>query len=162
MENIERKRTICWDDPKDCLRNITTISGLDYLTAVKNGKINFPPAAMLVGYTISEVTEGYAAFELVPGEYHYNPLSTIHGGIISTLLDSTMTASIVSMLPKDKDCVTVEIKVNFIRPVTTETEVIRCEAKTIHVGKRLATAEGQVKDKYGKLYAHGLSTFSII
>jgi uncharacterized protein (TIGR00369 family) len=161
MENIERKRTIIWDDPKNSARDATSISGLDYLKAIKDGKINPPPVAMLVGYKISEVDHGYAVFELDPAEYHYNPFATVHGGIISTLLDTTMTASVLSTLQKGISCSTVEIKVNFIRPITAKTEVLRCEARPIHVGKRLATVEGQLRDKYSNLYAHGVSTCSI-
>ncbi len=161
MENIDRKRTIIWEDPKNSARDATSISGLDYLKSIKEGVINPPPVAMLVGYKISEVDNGYAVFELNPEEYHYNPFSTVHGGILSTLLDTTMTASVLSTLQKGISCSTVEIKVNFIRPVTSKTEILRCEAKPIHIGKHLATVEGRLKCNNGKLYAHGVSTCSI-
>ena len=159
---MERKRTIIWDDPDINKRDAAaSISGLDYLRAIKDGKISPPPIAMLVGYNISEVDNGYAVFELNPAEYHYNPFATVHGGILSTLLDTTMTASVLSTLPKGISCSTIEIKVNFIRPATAKTEVLRCEARPIHIGKRLATVEGRLKDKNGELYAHGISTCSI-
>jgi uncharacterized protein (TIGR00369 family) len=161
MENPERKRTISWHDPKSGKRDAASITGLDYLKGIKEGKINPPPAAMLVGYRISEVDKGYAVFELEPGEYHYNPFSTVHGGMISTLLDTTMTASVLSTLQKGFSCSTMEIKVNFIRPVTTNTGLVRCKARPIHLGKRLATVEGRVEDKGGILLAHGSSTCSI-
>ena len=158
---MERKRTIFWDDPRLSSRDTASISGLDYLKAIKNGKINPPPIAMLVGYKISEVDSGYAVFELNPEEYHYNPFATVHGGILSTLLDTAMTASVLSTLQKGISCSTVEIKVNFIKPVTSKTELLRCEAKPIHIGKRLATVEGRLKDENGELYAYGTSTCSI-
>ncbi len=161
MKNMERRKTIIWEDPKYNSRDMSTISGLNYLRAIKDGRINPPPVAMLVGYRISEVDSGYTVFELDPGEYHYNPFSTVHGGIISTLLDTAMTASVLSTLREGISCATVEIKVNFIRPVTVKTGVLRCEARPVHVGKRLATAEGRVKDKNGKLYAHGTNTCSL-
>jgi uncharacterized protein (TIGR00369 family) len=155
---MERKRTIFWDDPKVGARDAALISGLDYLKAIKDGRINPPPIAMLVGYKISEVDSGYAVYELDPGEYHYNPFATVHGGIISTILDTAMTASVLSTLEKGVSCSTAEIKVNFIRPVTTNTGTLRCEARPIHIGKRLATAEGKLKDKKDNLYAHAVST----
>ncbi len=161
MEKIDRKKTITWEDPKNSTRDAASISGLDYLKSIKKGIINPPPVAMLVGYKISEVDNGYAVFELNPEEYHYNPFSTVHGGILSTLLDTTMTASVLSTLQKGISCSTVEIKVNFIRPVTSKTIVLRCEARPIHIGKRLATVEGRLKGNNGKLYAHGVSTCSI-
>lgn len=159
---MERTKTISWDDPQKNKRNaVSSISGLDYLKAIKEDRISPPPVANLVGYKICEVDTGYAAFELNPEEYHYNPFATVHGGILSTLLDTTMTASVLSTLPKGFSCTTIEIKVNFIKPVTAETGILMCEASPIHVGKKLATAEGKMKDKNGLLHAHGVSTCSI-
>lgn len=159
---MERKRTIIWDDPQINKRDaVSAVSGLDYLKAIKNGEISPPPIANLIGYRIAEVDFGHAIFELNPAEYHYNPFATVHGGILSTLLDTTMTALVLSTLSEGFSCTTIEIKVNFIKPVTANSEVLRCEAKPIHIGKRFATVEGRLKDKNGKLYAHGTSTCSI-
>ena len=153
-----RKKTIAWDDPKVSARDAASISGFDYLKAIKEGRINPPPIAMLVGYKLVEVDIGYAVFELEPDEYHYNPFATVHGGIISTILDSAMTASVLSSLNQGESCSTTEIKVNFIRPVTNKTGTLRCEARPIHLGKRLATTEGKLKDKNDNLYAHAVGT----
>jgi len=158
VEYMERKRTIFWDDPNVSARDAALISGLDYLKGIKDGRISPPPIAMLVGYKILKVDRGYTVYELDPNEYHYNPFATVHGGIISTLLDTTMTASVLSTLGKGVSCSTAEIKVNFIRPVTVDTGTLRCEAKPIHIGNRLATAEGKLKDKKDNLYAHAVST----
>lgn len=159
---MERKRTIFWSDLQVNKRDaVASMSGLDYLKAIKDAEISLPPIAMLVGYKICEVDSGYAVFELTPAEFHYNPFATVHGGILSTLLDTTMTASVLSTLQKGVSCTTVEIKVNFIRPVTIKTGILRCEARPIHIGRRLATVEGRLKDKNGELFAHGSSTCSI-
>ena len=159
---MERKRTIFWDDPQINQRDaVASVSGLDYLKAIKDGKISPAPIANLVGYNISEVDNGYAVFELNPAEYHYNPFATVHGGILSTLLDTTMTASVLSTLSEGFSCTTIEIKVNFIKPVTADIEILRCEARPIHIGNRLATVEGRLKGDNGKLHAHGVSTCSI-
>ncbi|MDZ7698937.1 MAG: PaaI family thioesterase [Deltaproteobacteria bacterium] len=119
------------------------------------------PAAGLVGYKVSEVEVGRTVFELEPREYHYNPFASVHGGILSTLLDTAMTSAVMSTLPKGLVCATVEIKVNFIRPVTEKTGLVRCEARPIHVGKRLATVEGRVTDQEETILAHGVSTCAI-
>jgi uncharacterized protein (TIGR00369 family) len=159
---MERTKTISWGDPQINKRDaIASISGLDYLKAIKDGKISPPPVANLVGYKICEVANGYAVFELAPQEYHYNPFATVHGGVLSTLLDTTMTASVLSTLPERLSCTTIEIKVNFVKPVSVETGILRCEAKPIHIGKKMATVEGRLKDIDGVLHAHGVSTCSI-
>jgi len=160
-DDIKRTRTISWEDPKISTRNPASVSGLDYLKAVKDEAVSSPPIARLVGYQITDVETGSAAFEIIPGEHLYNPFSTVHGGILSTLLDTTMTSSVMSTLSKGLVCATVEIKVNFIKPVTEKTGLIRCEARPIHVGKRLATVEGRVADKEGSVLAHGVSTCAI-
>jgi uncharacterized protein (TIGR00369 family) len=158
MEKMERKLTISWDAPQLQKWSEGSITGLDYLRELKDRRINPPPVGILLGYDIYEVRFGYAAYELIPGEYHYNPFGTVHGGIISTLLDTTMTSAIITTLDKGKRCSTSDVKVNFIRPVTIETGRLKCEAEPIHVGKSLAIAEGRVMDKDNQLYAHGVST----
>lgn len=155
---MERKRTICWDDPKASARDAALISGLDYLKAIKAGRIKPPPIAMLVGYEICQIDRGYALYTLDPQEYHYNPFATVHGGIITTLLDTAMTASVLSTLGKGESCSTAELKVNFVRPVTGRTGSLRCEARPIHIGKHLATTEGKLKDHEDNLYAHAVGT----
>lgn len=159
---MERTKTISWDDPQTSKRDaIALISGLDYLTAIKDQKIGPAPVGKLVGYKICEVEYGYAVFELLPEEYHYNPFATVHGGMLSTLLDTTMAASILSTLPEGFSCTSIEIKINFVKPVSVETGMLRCEARPIHVGKKIATAEGKLKNKDGMLHAHGVCTCSI-
>ena len=159
---MERTKTISWGDPQINKRDaIASLSGLEYLNAIKDGEISPPPVANLVGYKICEVANGHAVFELSPQEYHYNPFATVHGGVLSILLDTTMTASVLSTLPEGFSCTTIEIKVNFVKPVSVETGMLRCEAKPIHIGKKMATVEGRLKDIDGVLHAHGVSTCSI-
>ncbi|MCG6911006.1 MAG: PaaI family thioesterase [Deltaproteobacteria bacterium] len=159
---MERKKTVVWEDPKLNQRNAAaSLPGLAYLEGIKEGRIGAPPVASLVGYRVHAVESGYAAFELDPAEYHYNPFSTVHGGILTTLLDTTMTAAVLTTLPQGMSCATIEIKVNFIRPVTARTGLLRCEARPVHRGRHLATVEGRLKDRGGTLYAHGISTCSI-
>jgi uncharacterized protein (TIGR00369 family) len=159
--NKQRVHTITWEDPKISARDATSISGLDYLCSIRDGKIKPPPIAMLVGYRIREVEKGSTLFELEPAEYHYNPFATVHGGIASTLLDTAMTSAVLSTLSVGLSCSTVEVKVNFIRPITNKTGIVRCKAKIIHAGNRIATAEGRIIDNNEQLYAHGVSTLMI-
>ena len=158
QNNAGRSLTITWDDPKTSTRDSQSISGLDYLNSIKSGKISPPPIARLVGYRISEIAHGHAVFELEPAEYHFNPFATVHGGIATTLLDTAMTAAVLSTLSKGFGCSTLEIKVNFIRPISIKTGKVSCEAGIIHLGKSIATAEGKVMNSEGRLYAHGVST----
>jgi uncharacterized protein (TIGR00369 family) len=157
----KRIHTITWEDPEISSRQTGSISGIDYLRAVRDGRIQAPPIAKLVGYQIVDIDIGRAVFKLKPAEYHYNPFATVHGGMASTILDTAMTAAVLSTLPAARGCSTLEIKVNFIRPITASTGELHCRAKTIHVGSRIATAEGKLEDNRGKLYGHAVSTCMI-
>jgi uncharacterized protein (TIGR00369 family) len=157
-----RSRTITWEDPKISSRNAADISGIDYLRKITDGKISSPPVAQLVGYRVVEVEEGHAFVELDPAEHHYNPFSSVHGGIISTLLDTSMTAAVITTLPKGYTCSTLELKIHFIRPVFESTGVIRSQGRLIHLGRHIAVAEGSVRDLQRKKYAHATSTCMII
>lgn len=154
----KRTRTIQWEDPQISSRDTRNISGLDYLRAIRDGRIAPPPAAGLVGYHIVNVDIGQAVFGLNPSEYHYNPFSTVHGGLLSTLLDTAMTAAVMTVLPAGKACSTLELKVNFIRPVSSRTGPVTAKASILHAGRQVATVEGRLFDGNERLYAHATST----
>ncbi len=156
-----RVHTVTWQDPRVSARDAASISGLDYLRAIKEGKIKPPPAAVLIGYQLHEIDVGRVVFELEPAEYHYNPFASVHGGILSTVLDSAMTSAILTTLPAGVGCSTLEIKVNFVRPITDRTGRVICEGKIIHGGNRIAIAEGRITDSRDKLCAFAVSTCMI-
>jgi len=153
-----RKLTVTWDDPLMGAEHSKTMTGLDYLRAIEKGDIPPPPIARLLGFRLIGVHLGQAVFELEPGEHHYNPIGMVHGGVASTVLDSAMGCAVHSTLPAGTGYSTVELKINFIRPLSTDTGKVLCEARVIHAGGRIATAEGKLVDKDGKLYAHGTTT----
>ena len=153
-----RTRTITWDDPMNTAEQGRAMSGVQFLRAIQSGEIPPPPIAVLMGMSIPEVEEGRIVFAVQPAEYHYNPIGVVHGGLAATLLDSAMGCAVHSILPAGTGYTTLEIKVNFVRAITQATGELRCEAKIIYQGGRIATAEGKVTDAQGKLYAHGTTT----
>src|SRR2546421_6195506 len=155
MSNVQTSRTrvITWEDPTAAVQTGKTISGIEYLKALQSGELPPPPIAVLMGMWIVEVSEGRVVFAAQPAEYHYNPLGTVHGGLAATLLDSAMGCAVQSMLPAGTGYTTLELKVNYLRPMTHETGPVYCEGKVIHVGGRIATAEGRLTDADGRLYA---------
>ncbi len=162
LHETERTRTITWEDPTIGAKKGRTMSGLDYLRAIKNGEIPPPPIAVLVNMDVAEVEEGRIVFTAEPAEYHYNPIGSVHGGLAATLLDSALGCAIHTMLPAGVGYTTLEIKVNYLRPMTLNTGTVYCEAKVIHIGGRIATSEARVTDAAGKLYAHGTTTCIIL
>jgi uncharacterized protein (TIGR00369 family) len=112
----------------------------------------------LLNLRLLEVRKGRVVFGAVPTRSHYNGMGIVHGGLAATLLDSALGCAVNTMAPPGKIFTTLELKVNFTRPLTLEVGPVRCEASVIHVGSRVATAEGRVVDSRGKLYAHGTTT----
>ena len=111
-----------------------------------------------MGFTLTEVEPGRAVFECEPSESQYNPIGSVHGGVISTLLDAALSCAVHSTLPAGTAYTTAELKVNFVRPVVVETGRLRAEGRVIHGGSRLATADARLTDLAGKLYAHAVGT----
>jgi uncharacterized protein (TIGR00369 family) len=134
------------------------LTGLEYMRRVMTGEV--PPSGMvqLMNFKLVEVSEGRAVFTIKPDERHYNGLGIAHGGLAATLLDSATGCAINTMMPAGRIFTTLEMKINYVRPMARETGEVRCEANVIHVGGRIATAEGRVVDCDGKLYAHGTAT----
>jgi uncharacterized protein (TIGR00369 family) len=139
------------------------MTGLELLRAIAAGEAPGAPIAELMGFDGMEVEEGRVVFAAVPGPQHYNPIGVVHGGLAATLLDSAMGCAVHSTLPEGVGYTTLELKVNFTRPITSETGRIVCEGKVLHRGGRVATAEGRViAERTGKLLAHGTTTCLIL
>jgi uncharacterized protein (TIGR00369 family) len=138
------------------------MSGIDFLRAIRDGRLPPPPIAELLGFRLVEVDPGHAVFEVLPGEQHYNPIGVVHGGLAMTLLDSAMGCAVQSHMPAGAGYTTLEAKSNLVRAVTGKSGILRAIGKLIHVGSRVATAEGRLVDAAGKLYAHATTTCLVL
>lgn len=156
---MQRTRTISWDDPFVGAARGASMPGIDYLRAMAAGEVPPPPIALLLGFSMAEVDEGRVTFEVEPAEYHYNPIGVVHGGLAATLLDSVMGCAVHSTLPAGALYSTLEMKVNFVRPITSGTGTAVAEGTIVHAGSRVSTAEGRMYVKStGKLLAHATTT----
>jgi uncharacterized protein (TIGR00369 family) len=155
----KRTRTIEWSDPVESLRKAAGMTGLDAMRAVASGELPPPPIAALMDFDIRSVDPGLVQFEVKPAEFHYNPIGVVHGGLAATLLDSVMGCAVHSTLDAGDLYTTLEIKVNYVRPMTRHSGLVIAEGKVIHTGGRVATAEGRAwVAATGKLVAHGTTT----
>jgi uncharacterized protein (TIGR00369 family) len=136
--------------------------GLELLTGIMEGSLPAPPIQLALDFRIVRVERGFAAFAGNPKFEYYNPLGSVHGGYTAALLDSCMACAVHSTLEAGYSYATVEIKINYVRAITSDTGVVRAEGKVINAGKRIATAEGRLFDSAGKLYAHGTTTCLIL
>ncbi len=134
------------------------LNGLEYMRQLITGEREPSGMARLMNMRLVEVEEGRAVFAVEPDERHYNGLGIAHGGLAATLLDSALGCAINTVMPAGRVFTTLEMKLNYVRPMRRETGEVRCEAEVLHAGGRVATAEGRITDASGKLYAHGTAT----
>jgi uncharacterized protein (TIGR00369 family) len=115
-----------------------------------------PPVARLIGFVLKAIEPGRAVFELDAGVRHHNPMGTLHGGIYCDLADATMGMAYAATLAEGESFTTVELKINFLRPVRRAT--LTAEAKVVKAGSTLGYVECEVKDERGRLVAKAAST----
>ena len=158
----ERTRVTTWDDPLETLAGVRGMSGLESLRAMIAGELPPAPIGQTMGFRLVEAEPGRATFAAEPAEFHYNPIGVVHGGFALTLLDSAMGCALHSTLEAGVAYTTLEVKANFVRPLTSDTGEVRCTGIVVHGGRTVATAEGRIEGADGKLYAHGTSTLLIL
>jgi len=111
-----------------------------------------------LGIHLGSLEVGRTVWTLKPSPATANAMFTVHGGVLATLMDTAMGSAVYTALPPETYYTTLELKVNFVRAVTLTADLLTCEARAIHVGRRTATAEGTVTSAEGKLVAHGTCT----
>ena len=154
-----RSRTTSWSDPRPTAKLGLGMTGLDYMRAYKDGEVAKPPIAATLGFDLIEVDDGMSIFTCTPGEHHYNPIGTVHGGLVSTLIDSATGCAVHTTLPQGSGYSTVNLSVDMLRPITDATGALRIEGSVTHRGSRIAIATANViGEKDAKIYARGQST----
>jgi uncharacterized protein (TIGR00369 family) len=140
----------------------STMSGLEFFRQMMTGAIPPPPLLVLLKIRLTQVEPGNVVFEGVAEEAFYNGLGMAHGGYAATMLDSALGCAINSVMPAGRRFTTLELKINYTRPLRKELGTLRCEAHVVHAGNRTATSEGRIVDASGKIYAHGTTTCILI
>jgi uncharacterized protein (TIGR00369 family) len=155
---VERRREVTWADPLVGAALARDMSGLDYLRGIAAGRIPAAPIAALMGLSLVRAEPGQVTFRLDVGEHLYNPIGSVHGGVFCTLLDSAMGCSVHASLSRGQAYTSLELKVNFIKPLTLNTPSVVATGQVISLGRRVATASAQITGPDGTLYAHGTTT----
>ncbi|MFJ9941096.1 PaaI family thioesterase [Streptomyces erythrochromogenes] len=158
-----RSRTHTWQPRPEMTPELLGMSGLEILRASLKGDLPGASMASTLGFRLTEAAEGVAVFEGDPGDHLLNPMGTVHGGFLATLLDSALGSSVMTLLPAGTAYTTVQLGVHMIRPVMADTPTLRCEGTALHVGRTTATAEARVTGMHdGRLYAHATTTCAIL
>jgi uncharacterized protein (TIGR00369 family) len=132
------------------------VKPIDHFRAIVAGDAEPPPVAKLVGIVMTGVEPGSTVFEMDVGPQHASPLGTVHGGVICDLVDAAMGTSHASLLEEGETFTTLELKINFLKPVWSGH--LRAEGKVIKAGRTVGLVEGRVTDESGSLVAYATST----
>jgi uncharacterized protein (TIGR00369 family) len=129
---------------------------LERVQAMLSGEAPEPPVARLVGFRLAEVAPGRAVFEMEAGPQHANPMGTLHGGILCDIADAAMGIAYASTLEEGETFTTLELKINFLKPVWKAR--LRAEGHVVKRGKTVGLVECDVVDETGSLVARASST----
>ena len=141
--------------------DLSTLDGFEQLQAFFDGRLPSAPIADTLGLENFGGEPGAIQVELVPEHRHYNPIGSVHGGVMATLLDTAAACSVHSTLAPGERYTSLDLTVKFLRPVTTDSGRLRCEGSVIQRGRRTALAQAQLYDVHGRLVAHATSTCMI-
>ncbi len=143
-------------DPKH-----TSLSGMELFRKLKDGEIEPSPYARAAGLQVIDLGEGRAVIEATPGSAHLNQIGMVHGGWVTTLMDSALGGAAHTLLPAGERAVTIEIKVNLTRPAIPGERVV-VEAEVLHRGRRTIVSEGKMRDEQRRVLAVSLATFAVV
>jgi uncharacterized protein (TIGR00369 family) len=138
------------------------MSGRELLQAIIDDRLPQPPIAETMAFWLTEVGDGFAAFEGAPGSHLLNPMGTVHGGWALTLIDSAAGCAAQSVLPAGTGYTTIETKGNFSRPIKPDSGRIRAEARVTSQGRQIISCDARVLAQDGRVLAHGTSTLMVL
>ena len=134
----------------------TTVKS-DFRTRAKTNDV---AVARLIGFEAKEIGDGRATVTLAAGPQHANPMGTLHGGILCDIADAAMGMAFASTLAPDESFTTVELKINFFRPVWAAH--LKAEGKVVRRGQSLGYVECEITDERGRIVAKAASTCLVL
>lgn len=157
----QHERTVTWHDPRPSTRAGLAMSGLDYFNSMMAGDLPPSPISQTMNMTMVEAEPGRVVFACEPGDWAFNPLGSIHGGLACTLLDTVCGCAMHTVLPVGRGYTSIEIKVNYLKPIMPDSGPLQATGKLVRAGSRVGFTEGEIRDKNGDLVATATSTLLI-
>jgi len=155
-------KVVEWYDPKITAAVVAQMSGLDFMRAIRDGKLPPPPIASLLGFRPVELDEGYVVFEGTPDESVYNPIGVVHGGLVCTLADTVAACAVHTTLAAGYTYTSIDLNVSYTRSVTTDSGTLRAVGTVVKPGRRVAFSRAEILDGWGKIVATATSSCLIM
>ncbi len=157
-----RTKTLRYRAPSLHAADMFAQTGLEQLQAIIDGRVPAPPISSHIGLHFVSVADGDVVLTALPDESLYNPIGSVHGGFAATLLDSACGCAVHTTLPTGVGYTTLDLKVSFLRPITTETGMVTAHGWVTRSGRRAAFAEADIRDADGRVLATASSTCLIM
>ena len=129
---------------------------LELIQKVRRGELPPPPVANLIGFVLTAVEPGRAVIELAADGRHANPMGTVHGGILCDIADAAMGMAYAGTLEEDESFTTLELKINFLKPVWTG--LLVATGRVVKGGRTVGLVECDIVDDKNRLVARATST----
>ena len=155
-------KTVRWYDPMVTASGGASLSGLEFLRALRDGTLPPAPLAMVLGFRPVEAEEGRVVFEATPDESASNVLGGVHGGLVCALADTVTALAVRTTLPAGVSYASVDLNVSYTRPVTKESGTLRAVGTVVKPGRRVAFSRAEVFDGVGQLVATATASCLII
>ena len=138
------------------------MDGLEALLMMQRDEVPKTNITRWMNFSLETVERGRVVFSMEPDEKLYNMIGSVHGGIITTLMDNALGSAVQSVLSAGRVATTMDLHTRFHRPVTAATGKVFADAHVVHAGRRSATSEAHLVDAAGTVYATGTSTLMIL
>jgi|SRR5688572_1913555 uncharacterized protein (TIGR00369 family) len=129
---------------------------LEIAQKMMRGEVDPAPVAQLIGFVLESVAEGKTVMTLQADERHWNPMGTLHGGVLCDIADAAMGIAYASLLKEGESFTTLELKINFFKPIWKDH--LRAEGTVVRAGRTVGMVECNVFDSRGSLVARASST----
>jgi len=126
----------------------------------ERAKANDVAVARLIGFEAKNIADGRATVTLAAGPQHANPMGTLHGGILCDIADAAMGIAFASTLAPEESFTTVELKINFFRPVWQAQ--LKAEGSVVQRGRTIGYVECTIVDEENRLVAKAASTCMVL
>jgi uncharacterized protein (TIGR00369 family) len=129
---------------------------IEMIRQIQRGEAPPPPVAALIGFTLAEVEPGRAVVTLDADRRHANPMGTVHGGVLCDIADAAMGIAYAATLDEGETFTTLELKINFLKPVRAGRLV--ATGRVVKGGHTVGLVECDVLDDKERLVARASST----
>jgi len=126
------------------------------LQAVMEGKLPLPPIAELIGIRLTGFEDGSVSMEMEASKKHWNPMKTLHGGVLCDIADAAMGTAFFTTLADGESYTTVDLSIKFLSPVIEGK--VTAQAHVVKRGHHLGYMECELRDAKGELIAKANST----